>query len=66
LLASTVYLIAYGDYVCSFLPKNFAMRFLEDDKYQVSSRMKQEPKPSSTNFKILLSKEWKKFGPRAK
>jgi hypothetical protein len=56
----------YGDYVYRFLPKIFAVRLLEDDTYQVSSRMKQEPTPSSTNFKILLSQGWKKFGPRAK
>lgn len=49
-----------------FLPKSFAVRLLEDDKYQVSSRTKQEPKPSSTNVKILLSQGGKNFGPRAK
>jgi len=58
--------MAYGGYVFRFLPKRFAVRLLEDDKYQVSSRMKQGPTPSSTNFKILLSQGWKKFGPRAK
>jgi hypothetical protein len=45
----------YGDYVYRFLPKIFVLRFLEDDRYQASSRVKQEPTPSSTNFMILLS-----------
>jgi hypothetical protein len=58
--------MACGDYVYRFLPKSFAFRLLEGNKYQVSNRMKQEPAPSSTNFKILLSQEWKKFGPKAK
>jgi len=58
--------MAYGGNVYRFLPKSFAVRLLEGDKYQVSSRMKQGPTPSSTNFKILLSQGWKKFRPKAK
>jgi hypothetical protein len=50
LLASTVYSVAYGDYLYRFLSNDSVARLLKADKYQAHSQIRQDTMPPSTNF----------------